>query len=173
MDLPYLKDVRPEDIQDVSEQYVTLFAEERNAADIEDFRRLPGEEIEAILQDTPEHLMDTIADVLRVFLLKMNVPVPETEKLTDKVREKKMAELFADMEKIDIQAERRNTADANRRADKAEERADITEENGIKSLIEVCQELGASKDSAIRKLMEKNGLSMEAALEKTALYWKD
>lgn len=91
-----------------------------------------------------------------------------------------MAELFADMEKIDIQAERRNTADANRRADeaeeradKAEERADITEENGIKSLIEVCQELGASKDSAIRKLMEKNGLSMEAALEKTALYWKD
>lgn len=42
------------------------------------------------------HLVDTIADVLKAFLLKMNVPVPDTEKLTDKAREKKMAELFAD-----------------------------------------------------------------------------
>ena len=31
VDLPYLKDVRPEDIKDVSEQYITLFAEERNS----------------------------------------------------------------------------------------------------------------------------------------------
>ena len=31
VNLPYLKDVRPEDIEDVSEQYVTLFAEERNS----------------------------------------------------------------------------------------------------------------------------------------------
>ena len=35
-----------------------------------------------------------------------------------------MAELFADMEKMDIQAERQNTADAKRRAEMAEERAD-------------------------------------------------
>lgn len=110
-----------------------------------------------------------MADVLKVFLLKMNVPVPETEKLTDKVRKKKMGELFADMEKMDIQAERRNTAMANKRADKAEKsaveakkkaaealsRAAIAEENEIKSIIEVCQELGASKDSAVRRLMEK------------------
>lgn len=31
VNLPYLKDVRPEDIEDVSEQYVTMFAEERNS----------------------------------------------------------------------------------------------------------------------------------------------
>ena len=29
--LPYLKDVQPEDIEDVSERFVPLFAEERNA----------------------------------------------------------------------------------------------------------------------------------------------
>lgn len=84
---------------------------------------------------------------------------------------------------MDIQAERRNTAMANKRADKAEKRADkaeksaveakkkaaeaeqkaaealsraaIAEENEIKSIIEVCQELGASKDSAVRRLMGK------------------
>nr|WP_300822274.1 Rpn family recombination-promoting nuclease/putative transposase [uncultured Acetatifactor sp.] len=31
VDLPYMKGIRPEDIEDVSEQYVTLFAEERNS----------------------------------------------------------------------------------------------------------------------------------------------
>lgn len=31
VDLPYLKDVRPEDIEDVSERYVPLFAEERES----------------------------------------------------------------------------------------------------------------------------------------------
>lgn len=172
----------------------------QTAEDIEDFRRLPAEEIETILKDSPAHLVDAVADVLKVFLLKMNVPVPETEKLTDKVREKKMGELFADMEKMDIQAERRNTvrekkrADrAEKRAEKAEERADraekradqaekkaaealsrtaIAEENEIKSIIEVCQELGASKDSVIERLMEKKNLSREVSLEKTAVYWK-
>lgn len=31
VDVPFLKEVSPEDIEDVSEQFVTLFAEERNA----------------------------------------------------------------------------------------------------------------------------------------------
>ena len=31
VDLPYMKEVKPEDIEDVSEQFVPLFAEERNA----------------------------------------------------------------------------------------------------------------------------------------------
>ena len=30
-DIPILRDVQPEDIEDVSEQYVTMFAEERNS----------------------------------------------------------------------------------------------------------------------------------------------
>lgn len=145
---------------------VMLINKLQTAEDIENFRKLPGRDIEAILQDSPEYLVDTIADVLKAFLLKMNVPVSETERLTDKVREKKMGELFADMENLDIQAERRNTADANRRAD-------MEEEKGIKSLIEVCQELGASRDTAICKLMEKKGLSREVSLEKMALYWKE
>ena len=98
-----------------------------------------------------------------------------------------MAELFADMEKMDIQAERQNTADAKRpaemaeeRADKEAERADRAEahaeqeaENSIRSIIELCQELDAPKTSAIQKLMEKKSLAYEDALAKTALYWKD
>ena len=71
--------------------------------------------------------VNIIANVLRAFLLKMNVPVPETERLTDKVREKKMGELFENMEKMDIQAERRNTALEKQRADEANVRANEAE----------------------------------------------
>lgn len=91
-----------------------------------------------------------------------------------------MGELFADMEKMDIQAERRNTANAERRADQAEKRAaeaqllsELTEKNSIKSIVELCQELGAPKAAAAEKLMEKMHLGQEEALEKTALYWKE
>ena len=113
----------------------------------------------------------------QAFLLKMNVPVSETERLTGKVREKKMGELFADMEKMDIQAERRNTANEKKRADEAERRAEEAEkranEKDIKAFIEACQELGASREAARDKLIEKKGLSEAVSLEKMALYWKD
>ena len=110
----------------------------------------------------------------------MNVPVPETERLADKVREKKMGELFADMDKIDIQAERRNTASEKQRADEAERqaaeerhRADIAEENAIKLLIELSQEFGASMDAAMQSLMDKKNMTREEASEKVKIYWKE
>ena len=102
-----LKDCSNEDLMGKPDEIslVMMINKLQTAEDIENFRRLPREKIEAILKDTPGYLLDIIADVLKAFLLKMNVPVPETENLTGKVKEKKMAELFADMEKMDIQAE--------------------------------------------------------------------
>nr|WP_321152061.1 Rpn family recombination-promoting nuclease/putative transposase [uncultured Acetatifactor sp.] len=152
---------------------VMLINKLQTAEDIENFRRLPGSEIEAILRDSLGHLVDVIADVLCAFLLKMNVPVPETERLTDKVREKKMGELFADMEKMDIQAERRKTEAERTRADEEKRRADTAEENSVKLLVELCQELGASKDAAVQSLMDKKNMGPGEAWEKTGLYWKD
>lgn len=118
--------------------------------------------------------------------------MPETEKLAGKVREKKMGELFENMDKMDIQAERRNTALERRRADEAEERAEkaeqradeaqkraeetekkaaLAEEDGIKQLVGFSQELGASMDMAVQSLMGEKPLSQEEALEKVRLYW--
>lgn len=67
--------------------------------------RLPKEQLDAILKDTPEHIVDIIADMLLAFLLKSNVSANEAEKVVGKVKEKNMGQLFADMEPIDIQAE--------------------------------------------------------------------
>ena len=104
---------------------VMLVNKLQTVEDIENFRRLPGGEIESILRHSPQQMVDTIAEMLQAFLLKINVPVSETEQLTDRVRKKKMGELFADMEKIDIQAERQKMAFARKQLD--EERKQMEE----------------------------------------------
>lgn len=99
-------------------------------------------------------------------LLKMNMPVSEVEELAGKVKEKNVSQLFENMEKMDIQLERRRTAEAERKAKEAEK-------SKIKSVIELCQEFGASEEIAVRKLVEKYGLSLEEAEKKVDEYWKN
>lgn len=160
----------------------------QTAEDIAAFRLLPAGDIDAIVIDSPEHLVNIIADILLTFLLKINVPVSEAENLTDKVREKKVAELFADMEKMDIQAERRNTEEQKQRAEeqkqRAEEqkqRAEVAEQNleaqmqkvetTIALLIESYRDAGLSREAVSRKIMEKLSLAEEEARSKVERYW--
>jgi len=170
---------------------VMLINRMQNAEDVEAFRKLPGQEVDEILRDTPEHLVDTIGNILRAFLMKLNLPLEETEELVGKVKEKKMGYLFEHMEKMDIQEERRKTAEA--RAELAEAKEQVAEvqeqmaeaqkqskeqlaqktEQSIKLQIETCQELGAAWDIALQKIQEKNNLSEAVALEKMKLYWKE
>ncbi|HBA51004.1 MAG TPA: hypothetical protein DCZ91_25040, partial [Lachnospiraceae bacterium] len=140
--------------------------------DIENFRKLPGDEIDAILRNSPAHLVDTIADVLRALLLKMKMPVAETEMLVCKVKEKKMGELFANV-KMDIMAERQNTANAERRANEAERRADEAERRADEAerLADEALKNVAILEETVRKLMEK--LNLDTDSKKTAPDGKD
>lgn len=83
-----------------------------------------------------------------------------------KVRERQMGYWFENMEKMDIQEERRNTA-------KARQEAEQAHENAIKSVITVCQELGAGKETAVEKVMQNCLLDENTAVEKVELYWKN
>lgn len=140
--------------------------------DIEEFRRLPAEKVDEILKETPEHLVDIISNILRAFLLKMKLPPQETEELVGKVKEKKMGYLFENMEPMDIQAERRNTAEARRDAEEARRDAEEAKENSIRLLIETYQELNVSPDLTLQKVMEKCNLTEPEANAKMELYWK-
>ena len=158
---------------------VMLFNKVQTKEDIERLREIPPQKLSEILQNTPSQVLQVIADVLYVLLLKENVPAEEAEELVEKVKEKKMAELFENMEKIDIQAERRKTAKQKVRADKAEERAEQAEEraeqaeekafkereHGIKAYIELCKECQLSKTVVLCKLMEKYALDSAKAEE--------
>ena len=123
------------------------------------------EKADEVLQETPPHLVDIISNVLYAFLLKENVPVLEAEELVGKVKDKKMAELFEDMEKMDIQAERRKTEEQRQRAENAIE-------NGICFFVESCQELSIPQEIIFDKLIEKYQLTPETATQKLEQYWK-
>ncbi len=142
----------------------------QNKEDIEALRKIPAHKLESILKDTPPHVLTIIADVLFVLLLKENVPLDEAEELVEKVKEKKMGELFENMEHMDIQAERRNTAaqraraeQAEERAERAEERAEQAEERMILEYIKVCLEFKVSKEEIVDRLVEQYGMKRQEA----------
>lgn len=144
---------------------IMLINKMQTSEDIQTFRKLPKERIEAIIQNSPEYLLDIIAKVLQAFLLKENVPVEETEELIGKVKERKMGQLFEGMEKMDIQEERRKTAEA------MKQKAEMFEQ-GIKNYVNLCQELGGTKELAEGKLKEEFKLTHEEAEIKVKQYWK-
>lgn len=63
--------------------------------------------------------------------MKLNVPPEEAEKCLENVRDGEMGIWFENMEKMDIQAERRNTAEARKAlAEKEQELEDMKQELG-------------------------------------------
>lgn len=104
--------------------------------DVTAFINLPVEQMDEILKDTPEYLLDTMTKVLRALLYNMNLPEKETEDVVSRIKERKMARLFENV-KMDIQAERRERAEAERRLDDAEKRLEDTEkklDDAVKTL---------------------------------------
>lgn len=112
--------------------------------------------------------------------MKMNVPQNEASQYVRKVREREMGYWFENMEKMDIQLERRNTAQARAELKQAREeleraKAEAAEaaESMMKSLVDVCQSLGASREQTVVQLMEKCRLDRETAESKIAVYLED
>ncbi len=75
-----------------------------------------------------------------------------------------MGELFANMDKMDIQAERRKTAEAQRRADEEKE-------NRIRDVVCVGKQFGATKEELADRIRKIHGIDLEEAMEKVELYW--
>ena len=76
-----------------------------------------------------------------------------------------MGYLFENMEKMDIQQARRNTAQA--REALAQE-----QENTVRAIVKICQKLKASKEQALREIMEASGKDREYSQKKVDFYWK-
>ena len=145
---------------------VMLINKLQSIEDVEQFRVLPTEKVDEILKDTPDYLLDIIANVLRAFLRKENVPEEETETLVGKVMEMNMGELFANMDKMDIQAERRKTAEAEKRAEAAEKKA-------VMEIIKMGRDCGGTKEFVMRRLCDKYGFDEKEAKGKVDLYWEN
>ena len=132
----------------------------------------------------------------------MNVSQDEAKQCVRKVRERQMGYWFENMEKMDIQEERRNTARAREEAAKAiaqakedaakaiaeatakakedavKAKADADKiradalEKNIQSIISVCKKHGIPKEQAVTDMMENCQLDQKTAEAKVEQYWK-
>lgn len=84
----------------------------QTAEDFREFCQSPPEEMDQILKNASNSIRSTIRDTMYGLLMKMNVPVEEANRYVESVEGCRMGYLFENMEKIDIQEERRKTAQA-------------------------------------------------------------
>ena len=73
--------------------------------------------------NAPESIKEIYKKILWALLIKMNVPIDEVREMMGEIGGRGMGYLFENMEKMDIQAERRNTQREKERADMEKELA--------------------------------------------------
>ena len=166
----------------------------------EDIHRLiyaQKDKVDLIVRKAPEHVLEIIAVTVWSLCMKMNVPQEEAEQCVQKVRERQMGYWFENMEKMDIQEERRNTAKAREDAAKAKAdaakakadadkakadankaKADVSKaqanalEKNIQSIVSVCKKHGISKEKAVVDVMENCQIDQKTAESKVNQYWE-
>lgn len=158
---------------------IMLFNKIQDAVDISKFLELPKEKLDEMVKDTPEAILDIIVSVMESLCMKIGATEAETRRCVNRVRERRMY-LFENMEKMDIQAERRNTAEARADLARAQEEAKAElagmqtrmQENLIRSVIHVCCRMNTPQEHAVREIMRECAIDEETARQKAELYWE-
>ena len=148
----------------------------RNASDYEALGgELTEDFLKEVTKDSPEYLLKLMSQIIGIFLSRLNVPEEEADAFTERIKERKMGELFKHFEGWDVQALRQEVADAKEETEKIKEKAKEEikreRETGIQKFFNSIKRLHATSEEAVRLLMEEYSLSAEEAEEKIALYW--
>lgn len=109
----------------------------QTAEDMSAFLRLDDRRLNEILRKSPEHTLKIIADAMWSLCMKLNVPQEEAVDYVGRVWNRDMGYLFENIEKMDIQEERRKTKEA---------RAELEETK--EELVEVKQRIAEAKRCA-------------------------
>ena len=104
----------------------------QTAADISEFLKLPADEINKIIQESPQEVINIIAAVVGSLCDRVNATQEEKHECVKKVVRRQMGYLFENMEKMDIQAERRKTQEQRK---KTQEQRKKTEEQRKKAQV--------------------------------------
>lgn len=100
---------------------VTQEKEQKGCSSRKNFRNMPEDLVNSIYGNAPKEIKDIFVKIIWSLLMKLNVPNEEAEEIVEQMRGgQAMGFLFENMDKMDIQAERRNTQREKERADKAE-----------------------------------------------------
>ena len=137
----------------------------KNADDYAKLNDEIGDEfLRTVLKESPEYLLKLISGIVETFLSKLNIPQREVDVFTEKIRERKMGELFKHFEGWDVQALRQET-------EKARKEIKETKEDGIHKCLNIMKKCHMASGDAVAQLIEEYQLSREEAEEKMRLYW--
>lgn len=159
----------------------------QQAKDFQELSCLPSEKLNDILQRAPVDVVEIIVSTIINLCGKLNLTEAETRDLIKKVRDGDMGYLFENMEKMDIQLERRNTAEQRARAEAAEKRAEEAEQKAeeaeqkaeqkihsiCRMLISLYQQQNLDKESIKQQLISKLQLKESEADELLEMFWKE
>ncbi len=115
-----------------------------------------------------EGMMEIITGTLWNMLMKMNLSVDEAHECVKELGERNMGNWFENMDKIDIQAERRNTAEARRELAEAKE---TFKNQTIMSIINMTKKYSDTKESAILEVTKTVNVSKDEAERLVDRYW--
>ncbi len=104
---------------------IMLLNKIQNVADFSEFQALPTKDINKIVRESPEAVIDIIVMVVQALCMKLNITKEDTDKCMEKVRTRNMGYLWENMEKIDIQEERRLALEAKEELKKVIEQTKI------------------------------------------------
>ena len=91
---------------------IMLLNKIQTKADLSEFVHIPDEEINRIVKESPEAVIDIIVMVMNALCTKLNMSDQDTKECVKKVRTRDMGYLWANMEKIDVQASQAEVAQA-------------------------------------------------------------
>jgi hypothetical protein len=86
---------------------VMLIDKIQTSGGISILNKLPVDYFDKLKENTPSHLFKLLADVITVFLTRINVPEDEIERVTKSLYERRIHEMFTLIDNYDVQETRR------------------------------------------------------------------
>lgn len=149
--------------------------------------------IERLFEKSPERIITILADTVASLCRRLNVPEKETQECVEKVRKRKMGYLFENMDKMDIQEERRKTKEAReqlkearqqfkkqteevqkqlqKQSEEAQKQLQKQTENTQQNLIKLYRQNDKTMQETIEALMIVCGLLEPEARKTVTKYW--
>ncbi|MDE6695759.1 MAG: hypothetical protein K2K25_02660 [Muribaculaceae bacterium] len=140
----------------------------QQAEDFQEVSTISGERLNEIFQRAPADAAETIVATVQSLCVRLNLTTSETADFIEKVKGGNMGYLFENMEKMDIQLERRNTAEQRQRAEKAEQ----DKQNLYRILISTYRKQGMARKEVNKQLLTELKLEEKEIDNLIEMFWE-
>lgn len=139
----------------------------RNMEDYREFReKLDEAFLDEAIGETPEYLRKTMVQIIRMFLAKLNVSWEEVEAFAERIKERKMGELFKYFEGWDIQAVRKEANEIKEQARREAEEAKQAAKREVEEARQAAKREVEEARQAVKREVEEAKQEAEKAAEK-------